>query len=113
LADHPVLPRFDRGNPSQLVFVRAGAQQADEREVLRLWRSDVQVRGLGARPTLPVWYGAVYRESRAPHWHLPSPGVRRVVLPATMFAAQLPGDVQRQEQSREPGRSTTVLALCL
>ena len=113
LADHPVLPRFDRGKPSQLVFVRAAAQRPDERDVLRLWRSDVQVRGVGARPNLPVWYGAVYRESHATHWHLPSPGVRRVVLPAAPFAAQLPGDVQRQEQSGEPGRSTTVLALCL
>ena len=47
LADHPVLPRFDRGNASRLVFVRATGRE-DEREVLRLWRSDVRLSAVVA-----------------------------------------------------------------
>jgi membrane protein DedA with SNARE-associated domain/membrane-associated phospholipid phosphatase len=112
LADHPVLPRFDRGNASRLVFVRATGRP-DEREVLRLWRSDVRltVVAAGAAP-LPVWYGAVYRETHASHGYLPSPAIRRVIESPALFAAQLPADVSRQERSRGTGQPTTVLALC-
>ncbi len=112
LADHPVLPRFDRGNASRLVFVRATGRE-DEREVLRLWRSDVRLSATvaGLAP-LPVWYGAVYRETHASHGLLPSPAIHRMTLPATAFAAQLPADVSRQERSRGTGQPETVLALC-
>jgi membrane protein DedA with SNARE-associated domain/membrane-associated phospholipid phosphatase len=114
-ADLPVLPRFDRGNRSHLAFVRSNAQRPDERDVLRLWRSDVQVEvgatGSGAAD-LPVWYGAVYRQTHAPGLHFRGLGARPVVLSPTAFAAELPGDVRRQEQSRESGQAKTVLALC-
>ena len=112
LAEHPVLPRFDRGNPSGLVFVRATGHQ-DEREVLRLWRSDVRLSAVvaGAAP-LPVWYGAVYREVHASHGLLPSPAIHRVTLPPARVTAQLPAEVSRQERSRGTGEPDTVLALC-
>ncbi|HMA06501.1 MAG TPA: phosphatase PAP2 family protein, partial [Ramlibacter sp.] len=47
LAGHPVLPRFDRGNASALVFVRATGRE-DDREVLRLWPSDVRLSAVAA-----------------------------------------------------------------
>jgi hypothetical protein len=112
-ADLPVLPRFDRGNRSELAFVRWDAARPDEREVLRLWRSDLQVHAVGAAAhKLPVWYGAVYRETRPRHLSFQSLGAGRVILSPITFAAALPGDVRRQEQSRDPGQATTVLALC-
>lgn len=113
LADLPVLPRFDRGNRSDLAFVRPTAGRPDEREVLRLWHSNVQVDATGAEAAgLPVWYGAVYRQIHVPGLHFRGLGLRPVILSPTAFAAQLPGDVRRQEQSREPGQPETVLALC-
>jgi membrane protein DedA with SNARE-associated domain/membrane-associated phospholipid phosphatase len=113
LADLPVLPRFDRGNRSELAFVRWNAARPDEREVLRLWRSDLQVHAVGAAASkLPVWYGAVYRETRPQHLSFQSLGARRVIVSPITFAAELPGDVRRQEQLRDPGKAPTVLALC-
>jgi membrane protein DedA with SNARE-associated domain len=56
----PVLPRFDRGQPSTLAFVHP--QGADRREVLRLWRS-AAVLADGAA-VQPIWYGGVYDERR-------------------------------------------------
>lgn len=110
LADHPVLPRFDRGNASRLVFVRAGGHE-DEREVLRLWSSEMRLNSVAAGlPPLPVWYGAMYREAHASHGLLAE--IHRVTLPAWTFAAQLPAEVLRQERSRGTGEPETVLALC-
>ncbi len=56
----PVLPRFDRGRPSALEFVRPTG--IDQREVLRLWRAPA-VLGEG-EDAQPIWYGAVYQERR-------------------------------------------------
>jgi undecaprenyl-diphosphatase len=110
LADHPVLPRFDRGNESRLVFVRA-TDRDDERDVLRLWRSDVRLSSTAARP-MPVWYGALYRERHAQHGYLAGPEVERVLLPVAQFAAALPPSVSIEQRQREPGAPRTVLVLC-
>jgi membrane protein DedA with SNARE-associated domain/membrane-associated phospholipid phosphatase len=113
VAELPVLPRFDRGNRSDLAFVQSIAGRPDEREVLRLWRSNVQVRAtVAGAANLPVWYGAVYRQIHTPGLHFRGLGIRPVVLSPAAFAAQLPGDVRRQERAREPGLPKTVLALC-
>jgi hypothetical protein len=112
LADHPVLPRFDRGLASRRVFVRAAGPE-DQREVLRLWRSDVRLStAVAGLAPLPVWYGAVYREAHVTHGYLPSPAIHRVTLPAAAFVAQLPSDVFRQERSRGADQPDTVLAIC-
>lgn len=113
LADHPVLPRYDRGNASGLVFVRASSTRPDEREVLRLWRSEVRLRAVDAgAPTVPVWYGAVYRETHPSRRWLPGPAIRRVVESPAAFAAQLPADVSWQQPARASSQPNTVLALC-
>lgn len=112
LVDHPVLPRFDRGNASRLVFVRAGGRD-DQREVLRLWRSDVRLSPALAGPApLPVWYGAIYRERHVSHGYLSRAELDRQTLPAEDFAAALPAAVSTQQREREPGAPKTVLALC-
>ena len=105
LADHPVLPRYDRGNASGLVFVRASSPRPDEREVLRLWRSEVRLRAVNAgAPAVPVWYGAAYRETHPSHGWLPGPAIRRVVQSPAGFAAQLPADVWWQQPARASGQ---------
>src|SRR5205085_7824861 len=58
----PPLPRLDQGRRAALTFV-APAASGQARQVLRLWRSDVDVvQAAGTR--VPVWYGAVYLEQR-------------------------------------------------
>ncbi len=56
----PVLPRFDRGMPSALAFVRPAG--ADRREVLRCWRSAAVLAE--GQQTQPIWYGGLYAERR-------------------------------------------------
>ncbi|MEO8387477.1 phosphatase PAP2 family protein [Polaromonas sp.] len=107
----PVLPRFDRGSRSRLVFVRWTTGQPEERQVLRLWHSELQV----SRPngvTLPVWYGAVYRETHARRMLLSNFDARHDMFSTATFAAQLPTDVNREQRSRDPGDLATVLASC-
>ena len=89
-----------------------GTRNAEEREVLRLWRSDVQV-GAGFRAaSLPVWYGAVYRHTRCTRRALSRSRRPASGLSPTAFAAELPSDVRRQEQSREPGQAKIRSWLC-
>jgi membrane-associated phospholipid phosphatase len=111
LAQLPVLPRFDRGSRSGLTFVHWIAEQPDKRQVLRLWRSEWQVRtsnGAG----VPLWYGAVYRETHARQIILRNFGARRDILSPVTFAEQLPAEVLRQQRSRADGDPATVLAHC-
>lgn len=56
----PVLPRFDRGQPNALSYVRATGDQ--QRHVLRMWRSTVALNS--GRDEQPIWYGTVYDERR-------------------------------------------------
>lgn len=111
LAQLPALPRFDRGLKSSLVFTRWVAERPDERQVLRLWRSHWQVRALDTA-ALPLWYGAVYRETHSRRMLFNFFGARHDILSSVEFATQLRGDVHRQERSRVPGDPDTVLALC-
>ncbi len=58
----PVLPRFDRGSPAELVFVRPAPGRPDARDVLRLWRAQVVLDEPDAT-RVPLWYGTAYRDS--------------------------------------------------
>ncbi|WBY02590.1 phosphatase PAP2 family protein [Ramlibacter tataouinensis] len=60
----PVLPRLDQGRISGLVHVRADPAASGGRDVLRLWRSGVDLQRPGA-PPVPLWYGTVYVDQRA------------------------------------------------
>jgi membrane protein DedA with SNARE-associated domain/membrane-associated phospholipid phosphatase len=111
LTQRPVLPRFDRGSKSSLVFVHSDTALPDERQVLRLWRSAWQVRTTGGA-AVALWYGAVYREVRSQQVLLNSFGVLRQTLPPVTFIEQLPGDVLIQERTRSPGDLPAVLAAC-
>jgi membrane protein DedA with SNARE-associated domain/membrane-associated phospholipid phosphatase len=61
-AELPVLPRFDQGRSEALTFVASGPAQTTTRHVVRLWRSEVEVRGTTGRGQETVWYGTVYVE---------------------------------------------------
>ncbi|MDE1902968.1 MAG: VTT domain-containing protein [Alphaproteobacteria bacterium] len=62
LADLPVLPRLENGHQEALVMVYPVAgQTADARLVLRLWRSNVVLSGVG-RTAVPLWIGTVDEE---------------------------------------------------
>lgn len=111
LRDLPVLPRFDRGIQSRLAFVRWTAQQPNQRAVLRLWRSDLDLQTTGAGASVPIWYGAIYREVRRQSKYVSSLGLRQSIVPASGFEEQLPGDVKWQVRSRVPGKAQTILAL--
>ena len=64
LGERPVLPRFDQGRRAALTFVGPSAAQPAPRQVLRLWRSDVEVLDATGLTRVPVWYGTVYLEQR-------------------------------------------------
>ncbi|MDR5783942.1 VTT domain-containing protein [Caballeronia sp. LZ065] len=66
--DLPALPRLNNGEPSKLVFARS-PYGTDERDVLRFWSTQYEVRERsGAAPT-PIWLGAVVHERiRRPSW---------------------------------------------
>ncbi len=58
----PVLPHLEDGHPEALVMVHPVSGAAhEERLVLRLWRSDVELKGL-AHQTVPVYLGTVIEE---------------------------------------------------
>lgn len=57
----PVLPRWDGGRRSRVEMIRPVRDEAGERLVVRLWRSDVEIVGADGS-ALPLWYGTVYRE---------------------------------------------------
>jgi hypothetical protein len=61
--DLPPLPRFDRGRRALLTFERPRAGVAGTNEVLRLWRSDLELTVAG-QVRVPLWYGAIYLERR-------------------------------------------------
>lgn len=62
LADLPVLPHLQSGHREALVLVHAVAGQGgQERFVLRLWRSGVELTR-GAAPALPLFVGAVIEQ---------------------------------------------------
>ena len=64
-ASLPVLPRLDGGRAEALVMVKTGGSvPADQRLVLRLWRSDV-VLSTGSA-SLPLWIGTVVAERIKP-----------------------------------------------
>lgn len=64
----PVLPKFSQGTSSELAFVRFDPAKPATRIVLRLWRSGYVLDDGASRAgasNLPIWYGAVYRETLA------------------------------------------------
>lgn len=64
----PMLPKYSRGENSQLTFIRTEPDSPDGRFVLRLWPSHYVVqRTQGAEP---LWYGAVYHETLSRPAHL-------------------------------------------
>jgi membrane protein DedA with SNARE-associated domain/membrane-associated phospholipid phosphatase len=72
LEDFPVLPRYDLGQASAIVFARnSAADTPQRREVLRLWRSRVLVETPDGGK-LPLWYGATYVQERAASWNWPA-----------------------------------------
>lgn len=111
IQDLPVLPRFDRGDRSRLLFVRWSAQRPEEREVLRLWRSEFDLE-TPAAARRPIWYGAVYRESRRGRGLVEQNLLRQSVVPADEFVRLLPADEPKQIRSRAPGQAQTVLMRC-
>jgi hypothetical protein len=111
MKDLPVLPRFNQGNRSQLVFVRWSAQQPEGREVLRLWSSGFDIESDSAK-RWPIWYGAVYREVRPGHGHVAQNLLRQSVLPPDQSLALLPVSGSKEIRSRHPGQAQTVLMRC-
>lgn len=109
--DLPILPRFNRGDRSQLIFARWSAQQPDQREVLRLWRSDSDLESSGAMHQ-PLWYGAVYREVRRGSGHLAQGLLRQSILPPDAFAALLPAIGLKEIRTRDSGQTQTALMRC-
>lgn len=107
--DLPVLPRFNGGVRSRLVFVRAAGAGADAREVIRLWQSDFDI-GAAAAGHWPIWYGAVYREVRRGDGRVTENLLRQTALAPAEFMALLPGDDPSVVRSRgEPGGPTVLL----
>jgi len=106
----PALPRFNRGDRSRLVFVRWSVQQPEAREVLRLWRSEFDVAA-DAAPRWPVWYGAVYRESRR-GGHITQSLLRQSVLPPDEFVALLPPSQPKEFRRLDRSRTPIVLMRC-
>jgi membrane protein DedA with SNARE-associated domain/membrane-associated phospholipid phosphatase len=112
LLDLPVLPRYDRGSRQQLTFVRWAAATPGEREVLRLWQSEFEVRPEGTAGRMRIWYGAIYREERQSSGHVPLAGWHLSMANAASIAQQLPAGLWRQVRARASGDSPTVLAVC-
>lgn len=89
----PVLPRLGRGRAEGLVMVKTGAPEpADERLVLRLWRSSVVVSTTDSI-TLPLWIGTVVIERIKPVYSLVSIASERSDLnaPLDRLADAVPG----------------------
>lgn len=109
--DLPVLPRLNRGDRSRLAFVRPSADGADEREVLRLWRSDFEIRS-GDVEARPIWYGAVYREVRRGNGRFTGNLLVQSVAPLEAIVPLLPSGVDKQIRILGVGRPPTVLIGC-
>ncbi|MDB5956506.1 bifunctional DedA family/phosphatase PAP2 family protein [Ramlibacter sp.] len=65
LAQRPVLPRLDGGRRASLNFLLPAPHGAQQRQILRLWRSDAVLAG--ATAAVPVWYGSLYEEQPRRH----------------------------------------------
>ncbi|BAN25780.1 VTT domain-containing protein [Caballeronia insecticola] len=64
----PALPRLNNGEPSKLVFARSSLGP-DERDVLRFWPTNYEVRERPGAPPTPIWLGSVVHERlRRPSW---------------------------------------------
>ncbi|HKB53082.1 MAG TPA: phosphatase PAP2 family protein, partial [Ramlibacter sp.] len=79
IADLPVLPGFNLGEPSVLAFVRRPPRQPQQRDVLRLWRSEFVLAAARSHPA--IWYGSVYREARGGRGYFTRNLIRQTVLP--------------------------------
>ena len=110
ITDLPVLPRLNQGKSAKVVLVRGSAEQPDAREVLRLWRSDFELK-FGQGANVPIWYGALYREVRPPGRFLHS-FVRQSAVPAASFVENLPAQVQIQSRGGYPSRPKMFLLQC-
>lgn len=106
-ADLPVLPKFHQGHGSRLAFVHVDPAQPRRRIVLRLWRSDLMVQA-GERQ-LPVWYGALYRETFERRWHLATLGQMTATVARPQALAAWPKDVP--QQLRQDKQGSVVLML--
>ncbi len=103
----PVLPRFDRGGPAALAWIRASASDAGQREVLRLWPSRL-VLTTGE----PVWYGAAYRETARHAPLLPLP-LRQVPLALPALRQALPAQPFEALVRRRGAGPSTLLVACV
>lgn len=65
----PVLPKLSDGRGTDLTFVRFDPDRPLERLVLRLWQSPYRLADAGQQG-IPVWYGAMYKETFRQRWHL-------------------------------------------
>lgn len=64
----PALPRLNNGEPSKLVFARS-PRGPDERDVLRFWPTNYELREHPGAPPTPIWLGSVVHERiRRPSW---------------------------------------------
>ena len=108
----PVVPRFNQGELSHLVFVRWSTQQPEKRDVLRLWRSEFELESATAMPR-PLWYGAVYRESRPANAYVTQALLNQLVLPPDMFVPLLPAGASDVLRSGGGSAPQTALLLCI
>ncbi len=114
IAGLPVLPRFDRGLSSRLAFVRDAPDRPQDRLVVRLWRSDFELAQFagGPVPPVPLWYGAIYRETRPGHGLFAGDRVRVAIEPGATMMTFLPLNAQTVSRLRGPGQQVTLLLQC-
>ena len=62
--ERPVLPRLDEGRQAAISFVAPTPNQPAERQVLRLWHSNAEVRDASGAASAPLWYGTVYLQQQ-------------------------------------------------
>ena len=111
VGDLPLLPRFNGGVRSRLMFVSAPGPGADAREVIRLWQSDFDI-GTAAAGRWPIWYGAIYREVRRGDGTISQNLLRQTALAPAEFTALLPRDNLSVVRSRGEAGGPTVLLRC-
>ena len=112
-ASLPVLPRLNGGYPERLVLIRTGGfMPANQRLVLRVWRSDVTVSD--GTKSVPLWIGTVTLEQIrtmeslvAFATRVPGVGASLYMLSKALPSAQM---VQRQPLATElPGQRLVLL----
>ena len=92
--DLPVLPKFNRGNRSELAFIYSDPKQALARTVLRLWRSDFLLENPATGTRQPIWYGGLYSEEFKRPWHLVPIGMTKNITLTPPTFAQWPTEVR-------------------